>query len=282
VSFDSDERSIEQNRPIELYTITTPTATYRLTSYTVDVTYAGNTYTATTMDRGDQQVSQDPTGRELIVYLPIAHPVVQRFASKGVPEHTVTVILQRLQTVSGVAIQQWAGFAQSISIDGHTALVRVPSVCDDAIKIRLPVVVSQRICNHVLFDARCSPLAGIDGPAEIAFTIITTIGSQSGRTVSISSINGNPDEWATFGYCVHQPSLEYRYIQKQTGTLLTLDSPFTSANIGDGIGVVAGCAHDIITCRFKFGNVLNFGGMPNIVPTINPWAPKGLGVVQQT
>lgn len=280
MSFDSDERSASRNRPIDLYQIFTPTARYYHTSHPVDVPYGGNLYTALTMSRGAQQISQDQTGREISVELPITHPVIQSFASKGIPEHTVTVTLLRLQTQSGVAIQQWQGFAQGISLDDHVAQIRVPSVTDDATKIRLPVVVAQRICNHVLFDPRCSPNK-FSGPIEDDFTIATTITAQSGRTVTVASMSGNPDAYATFGYCVHVGSQEYRYIQDQTGLVLTLDSPFTAANNTDAISVVAGCAHDILTCRFKFGNVLNFGGLPSIIPTVNPWAPKGLGVIQQ-
>jgi len=285
VSFDDDERSVSQSRPIDLYTITTPTATYRLTSHPVDVAYAGNVYTATTMSRGDQQVQQDTTGRELVVYLPVAHPVVQQFAATGVPPHGVKVTLLRLQTVSMQAQQSWSGFATGLNIRGHMAMFRVPSVTDDALKVTLPVVRAQKRCNHVLFDKQCSPSPGIDGPTELSYTIIAKLVSQTvtpgAVTVVVDSVIGNPDGWFTFGGASHLATVQLRSVLGHVGTTLILNEKFVGAQPGDLIGLVAGCAHDVDTCESKFVNVQNFGGMPHLNNTVQPYTPGSLGVITQ-
>jgi uncharacterized phage protein (TIGR02218 family) len=275
-TYDDNERSVSQNRPIDLYTITTPTKTYRLTSHVVDVFYAGNTYTTATASRGNLQISQDLTGREMIVYLPISHELVQRFCATGIPEHGVQVTLLRMQQVSGQAIQQWSGFAQSIAIDGHTALVRVPSVSDDAMKIRLPVISAQRLCNHTLYDSLCA----LDRAGFAINPPTIYIAAQSGNTVTLSTIAGRPDHHFQFGEALHD-SGQRRMVIEQVGAVLTLNAPFVGANNGDGLIVYAGCDHAISTCFSKFGNVANFGGMPDLNASINPWAPKGLGIVTQ-
>lgn len=276
MSFDDDERSTSQNRPIDLYTITTPTITYRLTSHVADVTFGGNTYTATTMGRGNLQVGQDLTGREMIMYLPISHPLVQRFTASGIPEHSVIVTLLRMQAVSGQGAQQWTGFAQSIAIDGHTALVRVPSVTEDAMKIRLPVISAQRLCNHTLYDSLC----GLDRAGFAIQPPTVFITGQSGNIVTVSSVAGSADERFKFGEAVHF-NQQRRMILDQVGTTLTLNAPFVGVNNGDGLVLYSGCDHSVTTCHDKFNNVINFGGMPNLTSEINPWAPKGLGIVQQ-
>jgi len=273
-TFDDDERSAAGSRPIDLYTITTPTVTFHLTSHVTDVSFGGATYIATTMSRGSQQVAQDLTGRELVVYLPINHPIVQRFAATGIPEHEVVVTLVRLQSTSGQAQQQWSGFGNGLSIDGRTALLRVPSVTDDAMKVRLPVLTASRFCLNVLYDEQCTVVRGL-------FLIGTTITSQSGNTVTVATISGNPDGFATFGEAVHLVTGQRRHILAQTGTLLTLNAPFVDVVNGDIVSVFAGCDHTVATCRDKFNNVLNFIGHPDINATINPWAPAGLGVIQQ-
>ncbi len=284
MSFDDDEKSVQANRPIDLFTITTPTATYLHTSHPVDVTYAGNVYTALTTSRGNLTLKQDPTGNELIVYLPITHPLVQRFAATGIPEHSVQVSLQRLQTRSGVVQPQMSGFAGGISLQDHVALVRVPSLTDDAVKIQLPVVGAQKLCNHVLFDGQCSPNPGVDGPAELFFSWVTTLVSQTvapgSATLVIASNNGEPDGWFTFGEIVHQPTLQHRSILQHIGTTLVINGEFVGASPGDSIGLTAGCAHDVLTCKNKFSNVLNFGGHPGL-NAFNPWYLHGLGVVEQ-
>jgi uncharacterized phage protein (TIGR02218 family) len=276
-TYDDNERSVSQNRPIDLYTITTPTKTYRLTSHVVDVQYGGFTYVAATMSRGNQQVAQDLTGRELVVYLPISHPFVQRFVASGLPEHGTTVRLLRMQSVSGSAIQQWDGFAQAIAIDGHVANVRCPSATDDPLRVKLPQVAAQRQCNHVLYDAQCSldrSFFAINPPA----VYITAI---SGNTISLSTVAGSFDQRFQFGEVLHG-SGQRRMVLSQVGTVLTLNAPFVDAVVGDGVIVYSGCNHDIVTCRDKFNNVVNYGGMPEMLGTFAPWSPgSGLGVIQQ-
>jgi hypothetical protein len=282
VSYDDDERSTRQNRPIDLYTLVTPTAIYRVTSHIVDVDFGGNTFTALTMSRGPQQVAQDLTGRELIVYLPITHPLVRRFAATGIPERQVLVTLHRLQEVSGIAVQAWQGFGTGMQVDGHVAKLRVPSVTDDAMRIKLPVAGAQRLCNHRLFDARCAPNPGVDGPAAASFQVGCNVVSQIGTTLIVSTLNGRPDGWASLGDVVHVATGERRYILRQAGTTLTLHSPFVGASPGDALDIFAGCDHSVATCRDKFANVTNFGGHPEMTTSINPWLPKGLGVIEQT
>lgn len=280
-TFDDDERSASQSRPIDLYTIATPTVTYHLTSHIVDVSYGGATYTALTMSRSDLQVAQDLTGRELVVYLPITHQLVQRFASRGVPEREVQVTLTRLQEKSGQVQQEFSGFVVGMSCDANVAMLRAPSITDDAMRVRLPVIRAQRLCNHVLFDARCNPG---DGPARAAFTVNTTIVSgATGTTIVVASMGGNPSSWASpSGEAIHGPTGERRQVLAQLGTTLTIDQPFFAAVNGDVIAVSASCNHLVTECRDKFANVANFGGHPEMTNTINPWMPKGIGVIQQT
>ena len=273
-TFDENERSASQNRPIDLYLIVTPTVTYRLTSHVVDVSYGGSTYTALTMSRGNLQVAPDLTGRELTIYLPTTHALVQRYLATGVPEHEVLVTKLRLQEKSGQAIQQWSGFGCGMSVDGHIAMLRVPSITDDAMKIRLPVIAAQRLCNHVLYDVLCT----VDRiSATGSDKVITAI---SGNTVTTNSLASGSHY--VYGDIVHVTTQQRRMVVAQSGSVLTLNVPFVGAVLGDFVSISPGCDHSITTCRDKFSNVINYGGCPDLNATINPWAPKGIGVIQQT
>ena len=293
--FDDDERSVSLNRPIDLYTIATTSGVYHLTSHIVDVAFAGRTFTALTMSRGDLQIGQDLTGRELIVYLPISHPLVQRYAATGVPEQSVLVTLQRLQERSGAVYGQWQGFGQSMTFDARVARLRVPSVTDDAMRVRLPVMAVQQHCNYVLFDAQCSHRGPNDtsggevgggtlpGPVRADFQIAVTLASVSanGLTITLVDAGGKPDAWATFGRVIMAGG-ETRRVLSHVGPVLNIDVPFALGDISTAIVVEAGCDHIVGTCRDKFSNVVNFGGHPYINSSINPWAPAGLGVLQQS
>lgn len=284
-TFDDNERSISQNRPIDLYTFTTPTTTYRHTSHPVNVDYGGNTFTALTMSRGDQQVTQDPTGRELIVYLPISHPLVQRYTASGIPEHGVLITLQRLQTLSSVAVQYRSGFAGGLTIRGRIAEIRLPDITDDSFKIQLPVIAAHQSCNHILFDAQCSFDDGLgtpDPPVAASFLVTTTIAAPPTDTsITVASVGGHPDGWFSFGDAVHVATQQRRMIIGQVGTALTLVAPFVGAASGDVIQIYAGCDHSIPTCVLKFNNRKNFGGHPQMNTGHDLWNPFGLGIIQQ-
>ncbi len=292
MSFDDNERSTSQNRPIDLYTITTPTAIYRLTSYPVNYSYAGNVFTALTMDRGSHQLTNDQGTDEMTVTLPISHPLVQEYASTGIPAMNVAVRVQRLQTASGAAQQIWTGFAQSLTVDGATATIRIPASTADAFKIQLPVIGATRVCNHRLFDQRCSPnpgghwpisstTAGSGGPDPGVFQISDTIASVSadGLTVNGVGIGAKPFGWAGFGRLI-LASGEQRRILTHVSTTLTLAVPLPGLVSGMAVTIEAGCAHDMTTCKSKFNNQLNFGGHP-LMTSFNAWVTNGFGVIQQ-
>lgn len=295
MSFDSDERSTEQNRPIELFTIATST-TYRHTSHPVDVSFGGNVYTALTMDRGTSQLADDAGVDEMTVTLPISHPLVQRYAATGIPELTIAVTVQCLQTVSGAARQIFKGFAQAMSVGLHTATFRVPAVTADALKIQLPVIGATRTCNHRLFDDRCAPVpggqlpllgpSGSGGPAPALFTITDAIASIStdGLTITMSpatpdGLNTKPGGWAAFGRII-LTSGDQRRILTQIGTVITLAVPFPGLAAGASVTIEAGCLHNITACIVKFNNQQNFGGHP-LMSSFSPWASNGLGIIQQ-
>ena len=275
MSFDLDETSSARSRPIDLYTIATPTSTYHLTSHVTDVEFGGVTFFADTVSRGSIQLAQDLTGREVVVYLPISHPFVQGYAAIGVPEHQVVVTLQRLQT-TGTARTQWTGFGTGLSIDGDLALLRVPSLTDDALKIRLPVIATTKTCNHVLYDPRCT--LPIEGRTFLA--IVSAI-SSDGLTITTDQV-ADATTWL-FGIATDTTTGERRLIVSQSGdgSVITVDVPFRVLRAPGRISMTVGCDHTVNTCRDTFHNVVNFGGHPQMNAAFNPWLPKGLGVTQQ-
>jgi len=280
-TFDDDERSTSASQPIDLYQIVTPTATYLLTSSPTDVTFGGGqVYTAITMSRGALQVARDLTGREFAVYLPITHEIVQRYAASGVPEHEVMITLFRYQQRSGIAIQQWRGPATTLTIEGsnpHVAVLRVPSIADEALKVRLPMIGAQNLCNHRLGDRQCT----VNVDALKIFQIIASI-SSDGLTLTTAATSGL-EAYHLFGDVVHNATSQRRMCVRQDGpAVLQLSAPLVGAVVGDDVTVFPGCAHDVDTCFNKFGNVVNYGGHPSLNSTINPWAPNGYGVVSQT
>jgi len=275
--YEDEEIGVATSRPIDLYTIATPTVTYRVTSHIVDVTYDGYTFTALTMARDKQEIAQDLTGRELIIHLPVTHPLILRFASQGMPEHGVIVTLQRLQETSGIALQMWSGFATTITLDGHTAALRVPSLTDDALNIRLPTARAQKLCNHVLYDSQC-------GKSRASYSSTRIIAEIAGLTIAVSGGSISPP--AKYGAIRHALSGQLRMIVDSVpgystsygaGELLTLNVPFVDIHVAEDCVVSPGCDHTVETCLANWNNVVNFGGAPKVRTSGFPFIGVGSG-----
>ena len=150
------------------------------------------------------------------------------------------------------------------------ANLRVPSLTDDAMKIRLPVISAQKHCNHVLYDALCTV-------NRVSASGTGTITAIAGNTIT-TTYTGTA---MTFGDIEHVASGERRMVVAQTGSVLTLNAPLVEAVVGDSLALAPGCDHTITMCRDAYNNVINFGGHPDMNAAINPWVPNGLGVTQQ-
>ena len=255
MSFDDDETGVETSRPRELYTFVAGSTTYRYTSAEVDVVYAANTYTAIPIDRGATAVTGHDDQPELMIKMPVSSGFVQDNGF-GMPPQTMTVTVRRLQVTSGVAIIIWDGKVTAISMIGDVAKVRSPSLMDDAIKTQVPSAHCQRVCNHVLYDDRCT----MD---RTDWDVVTTISAISGNSYTVTSDGATADQWFRGGE--FKVGNEQRTILDHTGSVMLLDAPFA-----DGVIVAAactiyvGCDRTAGTCRDKFANIANFGGFPRL------------------
>lgn len=270
MSFEIDEMGVQTSQPREAYAITTPAETYRLASGVHDVTIDGNVYTASPVSRASIVVPNAGGSGDLSFTLPVSHAVPQRVLELGVPPRSISVVVYRQQATSGESEAIWRGVVTSMACTGNLAEFRVASRLDRLKARRLPTISFSRICPHILYDNQCTV-------ARASFTVSTTVAIANGRVVSVASMSGNPDGWATHGEILHVASGERMTIADQTGTSLTLQLPLVGIATGDAVQIFAGCDHQNNTCRDKFDNISHFGGFPQL-PTINPWTPTGFGL----
>lgn len=260
MAFADDEKSVSSSAPVELYTFTLPTITYRLTNYDTDFVFGGNTYSAIPMQRTAVEGSAAEQAQEIVVTLPSSTPVVRNHVFGVIPREMFLEV-RRVQLVSGESSVVWDGKVTSVSVgteDGKSvARLRVPSVMDEAMSAQVPSAHYQRLCNHILYDARCRVL-------RTSFDVVASVTAVSGVTVTVSTVGGNPDAWFRAGEVVRTSDGERRLVTKHFGTTLTLNAPFSAVVLPFAVTLFAGCDHTVHTCRDKFSNVVNFGGHPYI------------------
>lgn len=275
------EASIQSSSPREFYQIVQSSAvTYYVASGTRDIVYNGNTYVASPTARTEIGISSITNEAQLTIALPLSHPLSQRYPAQGSPPRVITVTIYRQQP-GGFVEQVAVGKITSMGIEKHLAKFLIESLIARLSRRQLPTVSASRSCQHVLFDNNCRAVRnlftlGVTGGIIPTLTVL----SFDGRTVVISSIGGQADHWAQGGELVHLPTGERMTILEQVGTTITMQTPIPDLTTGDAVSVSAGCAHDILTCRIKFSNQINFGGFPQL-PTKNPFTPTGLGVIEQ-
>ena len=129
-----------------------------------------------------------------------------------------------------------------------------------ALRSRIHNFYYQGICNHLLYDTGC----GVD---RDSFTIDATVASISDNRFEIT-INETIDEddqyyrGGTLGY----DDINQRTILSQEGNVFSISADLSDLDISDALFIRAGCDHSLTTCRTKFANSANFGGMA-FIPT---------------
>ncbi|MGE0402706.1 MAG: phage BR0599 family protein [Kofleriaceae bacterium] len=284
MAYDDFEQSVQDGAPVELYTFTGPTGTYRLTSAEEDVTF-GSVFTATQISRSNSDISSVTSQvRALTISLAMAHPLAQVLVGNGIPPRNVEVVISRFHRGDSFSEQIWRGYVSMVDTEGEYARLTVPSSLEEQFAIRLPIAIVQRTCNHMLYDAGCTvdrDYAIYQNEAFMSASAVDSI-STDGLTIVVDELKDGSavdrlDDWATLGEVRRVTDGERRSIVDQTGTTIVLDMPFATLEVGDDLEVYAGCDLTPETCAEKFANIANFGGSPQL-PTTNISAPTGFGV----
>lgn len=278
MTYDAIERSVQGAKRVDLFAFDLPGVTYRLCSGSGDQTYDGNTFSVAPI--GCSSIPLVGVGgrvREVTISLPLDHDLAVELRRGGVPPQSALVTIRRLHIGDSETKPWWRGYVGSTSTDGALTRIRVPSKTDLALACDLPAKLAERRCPHFLGDTGC----GVDLVAG-GFRLTPTVAAVSTdrMALDVSSMSSKPDRWATNGKIVRVADGEKRTIVGHAGTVIALDFPFRTLEIGDALEVYAGCDRSLLQdngCKVKFNNVARFGGEPEL-PTDNPSSPTGAGV----
>ena len=276
--FDSDERSVQDSRPRELYTLVIGNQTYRLASGVRSISYGGNIYKAFQISRNEAGVSEETNSpKQLQITLPMSHPACQRYMAYATPPKIATVSIARLQLNSGGAIGLWSGDIVSIGFSRHMATFLVTTTASRVMMRVLPTVTVGDQCAHALYDRNCTI-------NRDSYKVTATVIQVDGRKIKVDIGSGHANPWSVFGDVYHPGTGERMDIVSQqdlgppsTVVWLTMQAPIVGLNTGDSVEVSPGCDHTIATCLSKFNNKDNFGGFPSL-PLFNPFVFEKLGV----
>ena len=117
----------------------------------------------------------------------------------------------------------------------------------------------QVTCNHVLYDSTCRAEF-----ADFSGAVIVSAVSDNQYDITLESIFNTEDDYMIGGALRHVTTGDRRRIVFQNGLVMGINYPFKSIAVGDVLSLSAGCDHTFTTCRDKFDNDQNYGGVPYI------------------
>lgn len=267
----SDESSISDAKPVELYRFDGTYASWYYTSGPKLVTYdAGDgkgpqDYIPIAIERTDVKGgTQDDDGLDISVTMPVTETLVQEYAFTTSPPKLKLTIYR--QEPNGT-ITYWIGPVNNFNVDesgSGRASLKCPSVLGAALIGNIPDVYYQTPCNHTLYDARC----GVDYGANSEVTTVSLISADE-KQITVASIGALDGK--LIGGELALGTGEVRMITAQAGNVLTINFPFSNISLGGAATIAAGCDYAYTgDCKLKFNNQGRFGGFV-FIPPINPF-----------
>ena len=280
MSYDTLETSAEDGRPLFLYRFSEGTDLWRFVARAADWTVPGGTFAddpsetvwaASSLSHGNIIQSGDPRRVDLALTFPISDAFARRYLGPRGGSVTTLTIFRGHEQLPGEVVAHWKGRIVSARTEGARITLQAESLFT-AMRRQGVRARYQRLCRHVLYAGGCR--------LKLAdFLIAATATSRSGLQITVPQAAAQPNGWYRGGILRHAglPG----FIIGHSGTTLTLagrmpdleaaiDSATATAGPPVAIEIAPGCDLRRDTCVSRFGNLLNFGGFPDI-PGRNPF-----------
>lgn len=258
--FIATDASEQDGNRLELYEFIAGGAVYRYCNGQRAMEYNGFTWIAEQVERGSAKLNQDKLRNSTTFSLPISNAFAQSFIGQAVEADVYVRAIQIHLGADGERVA-WTGRITSAKANEKT----VEFECKSSLSVLArPGLRSkfERGCRRTLYKGGCNVFRG-----DFQETVSGSV--ESGAQITNNAFANKVDGWFAGGVAINAAG-ESRMIVEHTGSLITLSRPFvTSANGGD-LTVAPGCDKSLTTCRDKFSNEENFGGLW-YMPTKNPF-----------
>lgn len=273
--FSKSETGKESGTPIELYLFELGSEQFAYTNRETDITFEFITYVGTPVSRSRLVSGVDNRGAQVNITLPGNNEFTRLYIGV-IPGELPSITIRQLHTndPDSQAIFVFQGLVTTVSFTDDAKQSDV--IClpiTSASKRTIPRHTFQGLCNHSLYDPRCTQIEG-------DFEETVEVESVSGRIVTIAAgeLSTEAAEFWNAGFM--QLGSEFRQIVGQAGRVMTIDIPFLVDPTELDVRILPGCDHIIDSdCLLVFqaagepsedGNTINHSGFP-YVPQKNPY-----------
>lgn len=265
MAYDNLERSAADGRPVELYRFSRGPIAWNYTSSDRDILFDAVLYAAHPIQRGN--IEQGPEAQRSGLRLTVARafPVAALFMIAP-PSDPVELVLRQMHYLDSEAITLWQGVITGVSFSSGRADIELEPLSGTLRRSGLRRNY-QKTCPYVLYGVDCAAnpeAVRVNGVANVI----------DGLSLTVTAAGALPDGFFAGGYVEWQlgadPVFERRFVTAHVGAAITIDMPPVGLAVGAAVRLYPGCDHSLTTCNSKFGNALNYGGMP-FIPTKNPF-----------
>jgi len=260
MSYDSQERSIEDGRPIRLYRFTMGTTVWRYTSADDDLTVDGVLWKAVAIRDDGVKVTGDSTADSFTITASSSTGPAQVYMSNPPAE---SIVVERLATHEGVTVPVIDYIGEIVQVNfpipgqaQFTCQTLSATMRRNGVRIGY-----QRTCPYALYDqSTCK----VD---KSAYAISATITSVDGLNIIMTGITGHGDTYFKGGFFEWENPLrgtQRMFIEAQTGIFHNIIVAFgDTSDLYPGLPVTIypGCLRTQAACT-AFSNLDNYGGFP--------------------
>ncbi len=262
MSYQSEELSVSNGSPLELYEISYSNTFYNYTSGDVQYNHPSNgrIYKPLAITRPNLIFSSDYGRSSLQLNVQPNADFLELFRYAP-PPSVVSLTIKRVQRrdTTNEVVTTWKGRILNASWGETDATITCESIRSSVQRFGLRKMFTIQ-CQHVLYGTDC--LAN-----KAAFETIGVITAITGPVVAMSGISAKPNGWFAGGYCewvdpiTHITNRRMILGNDMALSTITLVGAPLGAVVGLDIHAMPGCDHTMSMCDSKFANSVNYGGM---------------------
>lgn len=246
MSYDLEEKSRFDARPVECYFFELGTSSWSYTSAEESVTIPGweDPFLPAPIIAERQEHGAEDAAGGIVLTVPRTLECIADFVAYAPPTRVSLILIQAHRNALSEYKTPFRGAIVGVEWEDALAKLRCQPIIHEFGRV-VPRISYQRQCNWSLYSAGC----GVNASAFDQQGVVTSI---LGSVISATAWGGYDDGWFNAGFALW--GSQRRFIVAHVGQALTLMNPFNGLEVGLTVTAYAGCDLTETTCDQKFDN----------------------------
>lgn len=259
---------VQRGLIVETFAITRNESRWYYTSCAEDITVNNVVYKSAIIESGGYSQSTEMSNRGITIEADRSIPFIAPYSAQTV-NGIVDVIIGEYNVSKKDHRIKWTGRMLNFAFEKQKCTIKCEPIYT-ALKRSLNQAKYQKNCPHQLYGNPPSDVMGCRA-SRTAFTTRHPVQNVSGFNLTLGGAINQTANFYAGGIVtanVNDETHEY-FVVSSNGNVIELDNRAPQSLVGGIVSLCPGCDHTMQTCNDKFGQILNYGGVP-YVPEKNP------------